>query len=303
MRKFGLLGLTAAALMATACGAGRAGEPASAPSYAGGQSQPGAPAAAEAEYSAGGYGEGASADSAPAPASAGAAYEERKAAPAQERPGLGTEWGENRDSRVSTAPFFRENPDRPFDVVKMFYNDSDGVRAMAKRAGISDFRDSSGLASRGAVTVRLLDASGRSLEGFRTAGNTYVIGEHGQRYTISIRNNTGVRFEAVATVDGLDVVNGQAGSFSNRGYILNPWSTVEIDGWRRSTDTVAAFRFGRVSDSYAGKKGADRNVGVIGVALFEERGAVFPWTRQEIDKRHNADPFPGQFANPPPGGY
>jgi len=300
MRKVGFLGLLAAALMATACGAGGAKEASAPPGYAGGQAAPGAPEPASAEYSAGGYGEGASADSAPAPASASGAYEERRAEPAKERPGLGTEWGENRESRVSTAAFFRENPDRPFDVVKMFYNDSDGVRAMAKRAGISDFRDGSGLASRGAVTVRLLDSSGRGLEGFRTAGNTYVIGEHGQRYIIELKNNTGVRFEAVATVDGLDVVNGQTGSFSNRGYILNPWSTVQIDGWRRSTDTVAAFRFGRVSESYASKKGADRNVGVIGVALFEERGAVFPWTRQEIDKRHNADPFPGQFANPPP---
>jgi hypothetical protein len=110
-----------------------------------------------------------------------------------------------------------------------------------------------------------------------------------------------VRFEAIATVDGLDVINGRAGTFSNRGYIVNAWSTVEIDGWRRSTDTVAAFRFGRVSDSYAGKKGEDRNVGVIGVAFFEERGATFPWTQQEIDRRHGADPFPGQFAPPPPG--
>jgi len=301
MRKVGFLGLVAAAMLASACGgSGRYGEPASSPGYAA-KSAPGEAPAAEQGYS------GAADSEAPAsaaPASAGeGAFEARKEAAAPERPGLGTEWGENRESRVSTAPFFRESPDRPFDVVKMFYNDADGVRAMARRAGISDFRDGSGHATRGAVTVRLLDSSGRSLEGFSSSGNTYVIGEHGQRYTIEIKNNTGVRFEAVATVDGLDVVNGQAGSFSNRGYILNPWSTVQIDGWRRSTDTVAAFRFGRVSQSYAGKKGEDRNVGVIGVALFEERGAVFPWTRQEVDKRHNADPFPGQFANPPPSDF
>ena len=45
--------------------------------------------------------------------------------------------------------------------------------------------------------------------------------------------------------------------------------------------------------------GDDRNVGVIGVAFFEERGATFPWTQKEIDQRHDADPFPGQFAKPP----
>jgi len=288
MRKFTILGVLAAGLVAAGCAAGG-----SKASYA-----PNAPETASAP---GGQG-GPAAEAAPSPAM-GEEGKSADMAAAKERPGLGTEWGENRESRVSTSAFFRERPDQPFDVVKMFYNDSEGVRAMARRAGVSDFRDSSGRSTRGALTVRLLDGSGRPLEGFNSAGNTYVVGEHGQRYIIQIKNNTGVRFEAVTTVDGLDVINGRSGSFSNRGYIVNGFSTVEIDGWRRSTDTVAAFRFGRVSESYAGKKGEDRNVGVIGVALFEERGASFPWDNHEVDKRHGADPFPSQFAKPPPGGF
>lgn len=282
MRKSTILGVFAVGLLAVGCAAGgsRGGyAPASAP-----------------ESASAGYGE-----SKAAPAGAPASEAEPMAADSakSERPGLGTEWGENRESRVSTGTFFRERPEQPFDVVKMFYNDSEGVRAMARRAGVSDFRDSSGRSTRGAVTVRLLDGSGRPLEGFTSSGNTYVVGDHGQRYIIQIKNNTGVRFEAVTTVDGLDVINGRSGSFSNRGYIVNGFSTVDIDGWRRSTDTVAAFRFGRVSESYANKKGDDRNVGVIGVALFEERGASFPWNQHEVDKRHGADPFPSQFAKPP----
>jgi hypothetical protein len=272
------LGLGAMSFLVSACGAGGARD-AAAPQSAG-YGPSGAPAAEP----------GAPAD-----------MERSETAAAGERPGLGTEWGENRESRVSTTTFFRENPDRPFDVLKMFYNDRDGVSAMARRAGISDFSDGSAHASRNVITVRLLDSSGRPLEGFTSGGNTYVVGNAGDRYTIQIRNSSNVRFEAVTTVDGLDVINGRTGSFSSRGYIVNPQSTVEIDGWRRSTDTVAAFRFGAVGDSYAGKKGDDRNVGVIGVALFEERGAAFPWTTQEVDKRHDADPFPGRFAPPPPG--
>lgn len=293
MRKATILGVLAAGLVAAGCAGGGAKQSA-------GEARSPEPASAPA----GGYGAGApAAEAAPSPAMGGEAESKAADVAKAERPGLGTEWGENRESRVSTSAFFRERPDQPFDVVKMFYNDAEGVRAMARRAGVSDFRDSSGRSTRGALTVRLLDGSGRPLEGFSTGGNTYVIGDHGQRYIIQIKNNTGVRFEAVTTVDGLDVINGRAGSFSNRGYIINGFSTVEIDGWRRSTDTVAAFRFGRVSESYASKKGEDRNVGVIGVAFFEERGASFPWDNQEVDKRHNADPFPGQFAKPPPGGF
>jgi hypothetical protein len=243
-----------------------------------------------------------SAGSAPAaaPPPEGAAYRDR-AADTESRPGLGTEWGENRDSRVSTAPFFREDPDRPFASAKLFYNDASGVRAMARRNGLSSLGDGSMRVANGALSVRLLDASGRPLEGFSAGSSTYVVGEHGQRYSIQIQNHTGNRLEAVATVDGLDVINGQSGSFSNRGYIVSPFSTVEIDGFRRSLDSVAAFRFGTVKSSYAARKGEDRNVGVVGVAFFHERGSRWPWTPDEVNRRHNADPFPGHFAEPPSG--
>jgi hypothetical protein len=105
--------------------------------------------------------------------------------------------------------------------------------------------------------------------------------------------------EAVATVDGLDVIDGRSGSFAKRGYLIQPWGSVEIDGFRQSFDEVAAFRFGAVSESYAAKKGDDRNVGVVGVAFFAEEGAPYPWTSYELERRREANPFPGRFASPP----
>ena len=52
-------------------------------------------------------------------------------------------------------------------------------------------------------------------------------------------------------------------------------------------------------DAYAARKGNDRNVGVIGVAFFQEAGSRFPWSEREIERRNSADPFPGRFATPP----
>src|SRR5688572_30805444 len=78
----------------------------------------------------------------------------------EERPGLGTTWGETRDSHVSTAPFSREDPDRPFAVAQLHYNDADGVRAMARRSGVAHFGDGGFRVAGGALTVRLLDSSG-----------------------------------------------------------------------------------------------------------------------------------------------
>jgi hypothetical protein len=230
-------------------------------------------------------------------AEAGSAYEPAPA-PAEERPGLGTEWGETRQSRVSSAPFERADGGRPLSTTSFFYNDESGVRA-ALGASFWERKTDGASAARGAVTVRIVDDNGAPLPTFAAGGRSYVMGHDGQRYSIRIENQTGARFEAVATVDGLDVIDGQPGSFEKRGYLVQPWSTVEIDGFRRSEEEVAAFRFGRVRDSYAARRGNDRNVGVIGVAVFQERGAVSPWTAPELGRRESADPFPGRFAPAP----
>jgi hypothetical protein len=217
------------------------------------------------------------------------------------RPGLGTEWGETRTSRISTVPFVRSDTTTPFAMAGVFYNDEQGARAMANASG---FRRTSGgpiPAAGGAVTVGLRDERGGFLSGFVAGGKSFVVGEAGQRYTIVVRNNTDLRFEVVLSVDGLDVLDGKNASFAKRGYIVDPRGELEVDGFRQSTETVAAFRFGSVRNSYAAQKhGETRNVGVIGLALFHERGTnPFPWTNGEIQRRQDANPFPGQFATPP----
>ncbi len=218
----------------------------------------------------------------------------------EERPGLATRWGEYRESHVTTAPFYRADADRPFANLRVFYNDVTGVRAMAARSSVSDYDDNLFSAASRQLSVRILDGSGSALPSARAGGRSYVVGEHGTRYIIQIRNHTGNRVEAVATVDGLDVIDGRAGSYRKRGYIVGPFSSVEIEGFRRSEDGVATFRFGSVRDSYAASKGNARNVGVIGVAFFHESGSRWPWSSEEIDRRHDADPFPGRYADPPP---
>jgi len=221
---------------------------------------------------------------------------------AEDRPGLGTTWGETRESHVSSSPFERADYSQPFALVALSYNDDSGIQAMARRMGNSYASfDRAGVdAARGALSVRLLDESGVPLPSANFGGQDYVAGADGQRYVIQIENHTGSRFEAVATVDGLDVIDGKDGSISKRGYLINPWATLQIDGFRRSQSAVAAFRFGAVKDSYAARKGNDRNVGVIGVAFFHERGSSLPWTERELERRESANPFPGGFASPPP---
>jgi hypothetical protein len=122
--------------------------------------------------------------------------------------------------------------------------------------------------------VEVLDQYGSPLETAYSSGRKYVLGEHGARYTIRVANPSSRRVEVVVSVDGLDVIDGKAAGFGKRGYVVNPYSEVRIDGWRTSMHSVAAFRFGRVADSYAARTGSARNVGVVGVAVFAEREPV-----------------------------
>jgi hypothetical protein len=103
-------------------------------------------------------------------------------------------------------------------------------------------------------------------------GETYVLGQLGARYTLRISNHSGRRIEAVASVDGRDVIDGRPADYRNkRGYMIPAWGQVDIDGWRISQSAAATFRFSSVPDSYAARTGSAREVGVIGVAVFPER--------------------------------
>lgn len=219
---------------------------------------------------------------------------------AQERPGLGTRWGETRISRVDATGFRRAQPNRPLVTAAIHYNDAAGIRAMIG-AVLSPRRRQPILGNPAAslLSVELRDGSGRLWPGLAVGGRWFVIGEKGSRYSINVRNQSDVRIEVALSVDGLDVLDGRAASYRKRGYVIAPRSTLRVEGFRQSTEAVAAFRFSSVSESYANQKyGETRNVGVIGIAAFNEYGTN-PLDA-EAQRRLKANPFPGSgFATPP----
>jgi hypothetical protein len=300
-------------VLVTGCGGGAGKRAANDPSSSGYAPGGGGETVAVQQKSSEGGPFGGSAESAPPAPSAAAqprtdstARSESRtpsAEPPRERPGLGTEWGETRTSRVHDVTFVRADQDRPFAVAQLFYNDRRGVEEQAKFAARNVERRRDFSAGGGAISVAIQGGSGDPLEAVRIGDRTLVVGQAGDRYTIVLTNHTGHRFEAVATVDGLDVINGKAGGMQNRGYVLMPFATLEIDGFRQSHNAVAAFRFGAVGESYAAQMGNARNVGVIGVAFFSERGDNFanPWNENELNRRDTANPFPSsdpRFARP-----
>jgi hypothetical protein len=71
-------------------------------------------------------------------------------------------------------------------------------------------------------------------------------------------------------------LDGKDAGFEGQGYVIRPWETVDIPGWRRSDNTVAKFSFEEKGGSYVAQTGrGTTNVGVIGLAVYDEKVSVY----------------------------
>lgn len=133
------------------------------------------------------------------------------------------------------------------------------------------------LQARSLVDIDLVDRDqGQTLPEYTHRGRLYVPGEPGHRYAVRLTNQTGERVLVVLSVDGVNAVTGETASPAQAGYVLAPWESAEIAGWRKSMDDVAQFYFTDLPDSYAARTGRPDNVGVVGIAVFRERVQYAP---------------------------
>jgi hypothetical protein len=151
-------------------------------------------------------------------------------------------------------------------------------------------------------------ATGAILSVYEHGGRQYIVGVPGHEYAVRIRNTTGQRILAVTSVDGVNVVTGDTASPSQPGYVIDPWGSVEIAGWRKSMSRTAAFFFTEHSNSYAARTGRPFDVGVIGVAVFSERivrprislSEKYESGRADAPAETMAEQRAGTTANAPP---
>ncbi len=137
-----------------------------------------------------------------------------------------------------------------------------------------------GVGSLAKVTV-IDRTAGRELPVYWKAGQAYVIGQPSNEYQVRVRNVAGEDLLAIVSVDGVNVLSGQTASVSQGGYVVGSYASLDVAGWRKSLDRIAAFYFTTLPDSYAARTGRPDNVGVIGVALFKRKPpepvAAEPW--------------------------
>lgn len=153
---------------------------------------------------------------------------------------LGTKWGDEIDSHVTEVDLKRK-ADTPLAEAIVQYADK-------KYQGKSV--NSISLAA-GKMSFSVVDDHGKNIPMYRVGQMYYLSGREGQSYQLKYENHTGRTFEVVASVDGVDVINGSEASRSNSGYVLNAHDSLTIEGFRKSDSAVASFTFSQPEDSYA----------------------------------------------------
>ena len=137
-----------------------------------------------------------------------------------------------------------------------------------------------------AVQVAIVQDSGSPLPGIpyrmtRIGGTavikSYLEARKGEQYGIVVRNRTPQRIGVVIAVDGRNIISGQKSDLTSREemYVLAPYESAQLDGWRTAQDTVHRFYFTEPSDSYSMQTFHDSSaMGVIAVAAFREKQPV-----------------------------
>lgn len=142
------------------------------------------------------------------------------------------------------------------------------------------------------VDVQIVDRdSGETLTPILHDGAWWVAGRPGARYRVSIVNRDGQRTLNVLSIDGINAMSGETAAWHQSGYVLMPYGSFGVDGWRKSLEQVAAFTFASLPDSYAARTDRPANVGVIGVAVFDERAPLIPAAAGQAEPAKRTAPY------------
>ncbi|MGP4118930.1 hypothetical protein ACT3N8_03800 [Psychrobacter aquimaris] len=197
---------------------------------------------------------------------------------------LGTKWGDDVNSEVTTVDL-RRTSNEPIEQMQVRYADKSytgrAVNSMSLLAGKVDFS---------------MESDSGKLSLYRDNGSYYVQGKSGQAYRLVYHNNSDNTYEIVASVDGINVLDGSAASRYDSGYVLNPNDDLVIEGFRKSQSSVASFIFSKPDAAYAANTnaGSISNTGVIGTVIYELYNPTEPRLSQP-----QAFPADDGYAKPP----
>lgn len=119
--------------------------------------------------------------------------------------------------------------------------------------------------------------NGRAVTEVNHNGSTYIEGRNGSDYELHFSNRFSTRIMVVPSVDGLNVIDGNLCGTESPGYLVEPFGSIVIPGWKVDGNTAAKFQFRPTGgphrySTYTEAMGqSQENQGVIGFLVFKEK--------------------------------
>lgn len=148
----------------------------------------------------------------------------------------------------------------------------------------------------GAVRIEVIDERGRAFPTFHALERSrdrerraYLQARPGHAYALRITNLRPVRVGLVIAVDGRNIISGKRSNLTRREkmYVLDPWATSTYRGWRTGRNRINEFYFTDELDSYAGAFGDFSAMGVLAVAVFDDRHQPYRPEQPPYTQRHD----------------
>ncbi|WAU74292.1 hypothetical protein [Acinetobacter sp. TR11] len=196
---------------------------------------------------------------------------------------LGTKWGDEVTSHVTEVNLTRLS-EQPIAESQVRYANKQYQGKMVNSISLAA----------GKISFSVVNDNNQELPLYRDGQNYYLSGKNGQSYQLKYENHTDNTYEVVASVDGMDVLNGSTASRNNSGYVLHPHSAIQIEGFRKSDSAVASFTFSQPEDAYAANSdhGSIQNTGIIGTAIYQLES---PDSKDDIKDSSQYAPPPKAF--------
>ena len=129
------------------------------------------------------------------------------------------------------------------------------------------------------VRIDIVDDRGRAFRQIPTisdaqdSNRAYLEAKKGASYSLRLRNTSNQRIGVVIAVDGRNILSGQKSwlGHNEQMYVLGPYESANYQGWRTGQNRVNRFFFTGAGDSYANAWGDKSAMGVIAVAVFNEK--------------------------------
>lgn len=132
------------------------------------------------------------------------------------------------------------------------------------------------------IRVDIIDDRGKVFRQITTNSKAYKVkrayveATKGKRYKLRLRNMSNQRVGVIIAVDGRNILTGKKSWLRHREkmYILDPYETATYKGWRTNKNHINRFFFTAAGNSYAKAWGDNSAIGVIALAVFNEKPRV-----------------------------